>query len=363
MKLLASDPFISRTRAEALGAELVPLEELLARADIVTLHVPLARATLGLIGAAELARMPSHAMLVNCARGGVIEEAALLEALDRRAVAAAAIDVVAEEPPRPDDTGARLQRHPHVIATPHLGGSTVEALERIAVELAHDVARVLLGGPAASAVNAPIADGPEAELLRPFVDLAYRMGKIYPQLAQTSALPAFTLVMEGLIAPLDAQPIVVAFLTGLLQTTTARRVSIVNARTIADELGVRVDVRGNERATAYAATLRISGGATSIAGTSAFGGPRIIAIDGFEIDAIPSGAMLITRHSDVPGMIGKVGTILGEAQVNISTMQVSREDEGGVAIMVLATDRRADDATIARLRDLAGIRSVQALDV
>jgi D-3-phosphoglycerate dehydrogenase len=301
--------------------------------------------------------------LINCARGGVVDETALLEALDAGTLAGAALDVVAVEPPPPQGAGARLHRHPKIIATPHLGGSTVEALERIAVELAHDVASVLLGGPASAAVNAPIADGPDAALLRPFVDLAYRMGKLYPQLARQSALPPFSIVMEGLISPLDPEPVLTAFLTGLLQTTTVRRVSIVNARTIAAELGVQVDVHGNERATAFAATLRVSGGATSIVGTSAYGGPRIVAIDGFEIDAIPNGPMLVTRHHDVPGMIGRVGTILGEAGVNVSTMQVSREGEGGDAIMILSTDRRAEDATIERLRDIGGIVSVRALDV
>ncbi len=365
MTLLASDPFISRARAEALGAELVPLDELLARADLVTLHVPLSRQTVGLIGTAQLALMAPHALIVNCARGGVIDETALLEALDAGRIAGAAIDVVAKEPPPPDGTGARLHRHPLVVATPHLGGSTVEALERIAIELAHDVASVLLGGPAAAAVNAPIAGGPEADLLRPFVDLGYRIGKIYPQLAQPSALPAFTMVMEGRIAPLDPEPVVTAFLTGLLQMTTDRRVSIVNARSIAAELGVRVDVRSDERptASAYAATLRISGGETSIVGTSALGGPRIVAVDGFEIDAIPVGSLLLTRHNDVPGMIGKVGTILGEARINISTMQVSRQDAGGDAIMILSTDRRVDDEVVARLREIGGIRSIRALDV
>jgi D-3-phosphoglycerate dehydrogenase len=274
--------------------------------------------------------------------------------------------VVAEEPPPPDGTGARLHRHPKVIATPHLGGSTFEALERIAIELAHDVASVLLGGPASAAVNAPIADGPDAELLRPFVDLAYRMGKLHPQLAEDTphvASGSFTIVMEGAIAPLDSEPIVSAFLSGLLQTTTERRVSIVNARPIAAELGVRVDVRGSDRVTGYASTLRVSGGATSLAGTSAPSGPRIVAIDGFEIDATPGGPMLITRHRDVPGMIGKVGTILGEASVNVSTMQVSREDAGGDALMILSTDRRAEPETIERIRAIGGIKSVRALDV
>jgi len=363
MNLLAADPFISRARAEGFSAELVPLDELLARADIVTLHVPLGRQTLGLIDASKLALMQPHALLINCARGGVIDEEALLEALDAERIAGAAIDVVADEPPPPGGTGARLHLHAKVVATPHLGGSTYEALERIAVELAHDVASVLLGGPAAAAVNAPIADGPDAELLRPFVDLAYRMGKLYPQLVDQATLPPLGIIMQGKIAPLEPEPVATAFLSGLLQVTTDRRVSIVNARAIAAELGVRVEVRGDDRATAFASMLRIEGGSTRVAGTHVFGGPRIVAIDGFEIDAIPSGPMLITRHRDVPGMIGKVGTILGEASINISTMQVSRVDAGGAALMILATDRRTDTATIDRLRAIGGVESVRALDI
>jgi D-3-phosphoglycerate dehydrogenase len=371
MTLIASDPFISRARAEALGAELVSLDDLLARADIVTLHVPLSNQTIGLIDAPKLRLMRPHAYLINCARGGVIDEAALLEALDAGVLRGAAIDVVAAEPPPADGTGAHLHRHPKVIATPHLGGSTVEALERIAIELAHDVASVLLGGPAAAAVNAPIADGPDAEILRPFVDLAYRIGKLYPQLAASSDPAslglakggAFSIVMEGQIAPLDSAPLITAFLAGLLQTTTDRRVSIVNARAIAQELGVSVDVRGDDRSNAFAATLRVSGGATSIAGTCSASGPRIVAIDGYEIDAIPKGPMLVTRHHDVPGMIGRVGTILGDARINVSSMQVSREDEGGDAIMVLSTDRRVDAAAIERIRSIEGLKSVRALDV
>ena len=361
MKLIASDPFISSVRAESFGLELVTLDELLARADVVTLHVPRNKQTIGLIDGPKLALMRKHATIVNCARGGVIEETALLRALDAGTLAGAAIDVVDKEPPSIGDPGAALHKHPLVIATPHLGGSTVEALERIAIELAHDVASVLLGGPASAAVNAPIADGPDADVLRPYVDLAHRLGRLYPQLAMDSRLPAFTIAMEGAISALDSEPVTTAFLTGLLQTTTDRRVSIVNADSIAKELGVRVDVRRSERANAYASSLRVEAGTTSIAGTIATSGPRVVSIDGFEVDAIPSGSMLVTRHHDVPGMIGRVGTILGEASINISTMQVSREDAGGDAIMILSTDRPADDATIGKLRDIPGVKTVRVI--
>jgi D-3-phosphoglycerate dehydrogenase len=364
MRLLATDPFVSDARAEAQGARLVSLDELLANADIVTLHVPLTQQTIGIvIGAPQLALMKPHALLINCARGGLIDEEALLAALDAGAIRGAALDVVAEEPPAPGGTGARLHRHPRVVATPHLGGSTYEAMERIAIELASDVASVLGGGPTAAAVNAPTADGPDAELLRPFVDLAYRVGLLYPQLATAKALPPFRIAMEGTIAQLPAEPVVTAFLSGLLQATTDRRVSIVNARSIANELGIQVDVHGGERAAGFAASLRIAGGDTLVAGTSAYGGLRIIEIDGYEVDAVPAGTLLVTQHRDVPGMVGKVGTILGEAEINISAMQVSRNNIGGEAIMILATDRPTDAATIERLRAITGVRSVRALQL
>lgn len=363
MTLLASDPFVSQHRADALGVELVPLAELLRRADVVTLHTPLSAQTRGLIGPAELALMRPTALLVNCARGGIIDELALLAALDAGTIHAAAIDVVAHEPPQPGDPGSRLQRHPKVLATPHLGGSTVEALERIATELARDVASVLSGGPPAGAVNAPVPDGPEAERLRPFVDLAHRLGRLYPQLAADSSLPPFEVVLEGQIAPLDAEPLVTAFLSGLLQTTTDRRVSIVNSRAIAAELGITIAARGDDRPSSFLSTLRVEGGETTLVGTVAYGGPRLVAVDGFAVDSVPSGPLLVTLHYDVPGIIGGVGTILGNAGINISAMSVSRRDAAGNAAMILATDTSPPIDVVAAVRELAGVRSVRAVSL
>jgi D-3-phosphoglycerate dehydrogenase len=172
-----------------------------------------------------------------------------------------------------------------------------------------------------------------------------------------------SLAMEGRIAELDSAPVVTAFLTGLLQTATERRVSMVNAGAIARELGLTVDVRADAAADSFGAALRVAGGRTSLAGTIAFGGPRIVSIDGFETDAVPSGSLLLTRHADVPGMIGKVGTILGADAVNISAMQVGRHAAGGDALMILAIDRPAEEATLERLRAIQGVSSVRALDV
>jgi len=361
MTVLAHDPYITAARADLFDATLVELDELLRRSDWVTLHVPLTNQTRGMIDGAKLRTMQPHANIINCARGGVIVETDLLAELDAGTIAGAAIDVVAQEPPPPDGSGAALHKHPKVFATPHLGGSTHEALERIATELAHDVARVLLGAPASGVVNAPIPDGPDAERVMPFVEVAYRIGRFFPQFSRAGRMPSFTMALQGDLAEVAPDPLVRAFLSGLLQATTDRRVSVVNADAIARELGVQVEARGDAGASSYASSIRIAGGETTIVGTAVNGVPRIVNVDGFEIDATPIGAMVITQHRDVPGMIGKVGTLLGESGVNISTMQVSRNDMGGAAIMVLSVDRTVDDATLVALRAIPGIDSVRSL--
>ncbi len=363
MTVLARDPYVSSARADAFDAKLVGLEELLRESDVVTLHVPLTSQTAGMIDAAQLRLLRPHAYLINCARGGVIVERDLLDALDAGVLAGAALDVVADEPPPPGGSGAALHRHPKVIATPHLGGSTYEALARIATELASDVARVLLGAPAAAAVNAPAPAGADAERIVPFLDVAYRLGRFFPQYARPERLPPFALVLGGALAGVPPEPLTRAFLSGLLQATTERRVTVVNAEAIARELGIVVEAGGDAAASAYASSLRVLAGETSITGTVLAGSARIVELDGYEIDATPLGAMLITRHRDVPGMIGKVGTLLGDAQVNISTMQVSRNTVGGDAIMVLSTDRAAGETTVAALRAIPGIASVRSLAV
>ena len=313
-----------------------------------------------MIDAAKLALLQPHAYLINCARGGIIDEAALLAALDADALAGAAIDVVAIEPPPPDGNGAKLHRHPKIVASPHLGGSTHEALARIATELAADVASVLAGRPAGGAVNAPKASD---ERLAPFVDLAFRLGAILPQLSRSNS-SQLTLSVEGEIAEIPPEPLVTALLAGYLQITTDRRVSVVNADAIAEELGVRVELSAaGEASEGYANLLRLSGCGVTLAGTATAATSRLIEIDGYKIDASPSGALILTEHRDVPGMIGKVGTVLGRADINVSAMQVSRERSGGGAIMLLNVDRQASTATLDELRAVTGISSVRSLEI
>ena len=363
MKVQTFDPYIAAARADTFDAKLVDLETLLRTSDIVTLHVPLNGETRGMIDLEKLRMLQKHAFILNCARGGVINEDDLLTALNENVMAGAAIDVVAVEPPPPGGSGVKLHQHPKLIATPHLGGSTTEALARIANELAEDVTRVLLGAPGMGAVNAPVPDGPEADRVLPFLDTAYRMGRFFPQFSNVDARASYAMQLQGDLAAIPSEAFVRAFLSGLLQTTTDRRVSIVNAEAIANELGIRVEARSDASPTPYAGSIRVTGGSMTVTGTSVNGKPRIVEAGGFEIDAPPVGEMIVTQHHDVPGMIGRVGTLLGDAGVNISNMQVSRNAIGGDAIMVLGIDKPAADATLASLRAVPGVHSVRSLSL
>ncbi|GAC1499304.1 MAG: phosphoglycerate dehydrogenase [Vulcanimicrobiaceae bacterium] len=361
MHVIACDPYIAPSRAEAHGVAMVSFEELLGRSDIITLHTPLNEQTLGLIGRAELAQMKHDAVLVNCSRGGVIDECALLDALEAATLGGAAIDVVAVEPPQPGSAGAKLHAHPKVLATPHLGGSTHEALARIATELAADMVSVLAGRPADGAVNAPAAHGADAQVLRPYVDLAYRIGVLLPQVGGAALLDRAVVTMNGDIAELDSAPIVTALLSGILQRTTEHRISIVNADAVARERGIVVEVRHQRERATYSATLIVEAGQHRVIGTALSHGLRLIEIDGFETDAAPLGTLVLTRHRDIPGMIGRAGTILGDAGLNISAMQVARSAQGGEAMMVLAVDRPPDGPTLEALRSVPGMELVRAI--
>ena len=360
MRVVASDPYIAASRAQAHDVELLPLDELLNVADIVTVHTPLNAQTRNLIDGPRLAGMKHSAVLVNCARGGVVDETALLRALDAGQLRAAAIDVVAEEPPPPHGAGAKLHRHERVIATPHLGGSTHEALARIAIELAQDLVSVLRGRPAGGAVNAPIPRGADAEKLRPYVDLAFRAGMLVPQLGDDAPLSPLVLTLRGDIAELDSAPLVTAFLAGLLKRTSDRRISVVNAAAVAQERGLHVDVRHIRERDAFASSLAVRAGPHTVVGAALQHGLRLVEIDGFELDTEPDGPLILTRHQDVPGMIGRAGTILGDAGVNISTMQVARGAQGE-AMMVLAVDRQPGAATLDALAAITGMRAVRAV--
>ena len=363
MQVIAHDPYVAPSRAGALGVELVSFEELLERAQVVTLHVPLTAQTRGMIDARALERMRDDAVLVNCARGAVLDLDALLATLESGRLRAVAIDVVAQEPPPLGSASARILAHERVVATPHLGGSTYEALERIALELAGDVVRVLGGRPATGAVNAPMLHGADAERASAFIDLANRLGALVPQLFDEALREELALVLQGDLEAVDAEPFVAALLAGALPLVTDRRVTLVNAAAIARELGVRTVISREPDASPFRAALVIAAGDHRVVGTVLPHGPRIVEIDGFEIDAVAQGAMLVTRHRDVPGMVGRIGTILGDAHVNISTMQVARTARGGEAMMVLEVDREIERGVLDAIARVEGMDAVRLVRV
>ncbi len=360
MTIVAHDAVVSEARAESLGVKLASLDELLERSDFVTLHTPLTAQTNGLIGEVQLARMKRGARIINCARGGLIDERALLAALQSGHIGGAALDVVSDEPPKADAASWALLTHPHVVATPHLGGSTREAQDRIAADLCKDVVAVLRGRPPSGAVNAPVTAPPE---VRPFVELAHRLGCALPQLSEEENLSRFDLALEGDLSGYDGLPFAVSFLVGLLPHLTDERVSAVNALDIAHRMGVTVETFGAACERGFAKALCVRAHRTSLAGTVVHGEQlRLVNIGGFEVDVMPAGHLLLTHHRDVPGIVGKVGTLLGKTQINISNMQVARGDHND-AIMLLGIDRAPDAALLRRLRAIPDVERVTSIEL
>ena len=359
MTVLAHDAVVSAARADSLGVKLVPLDELLTRADFVTLHTPLTAQTENLIGARELGLMKPTSSIINCARGGLIDEGALLLALESGAHRRRRARCRRRGATQVRGTWALLH-HPRVVATPHLGGSTKEAQEKIARDLCRDVVAVLRGRPPSSAVNAPVNVPQE---IRPFAELAHRLGSIFPQICDEKSLSRFDIMLEGELAGYEGLPFAVSFLVGLLPHLTEDRVSAVNALELARRLGVLVETLGAPCERGFAKALAVSGGRNGLAGTVVHGEQlRLIDIDGFELDAVLQGHLLLTRHHDVPGIIGKVGTILGEAHINIFTMEVARSERGD-AILLAAVDRVPDTEILRRLRDIEDVQSVRHVEL
>jgi D-3-phosphoglycerate dehydrogenase len=328
---------VTAEQAAHHGVELVPFETILDRSDVITVHVPMTRATRGLIGRDQLARMRPGAILLNVARGGVIDEAAVAAALRDGHLGGAGIDVFEHEPP----TGSPLLDAPNTLLTPHLGASTAEAQVAVAEEVADQVLDVLAGRSARYAVNAPLLTPETARALAPYLPLAEILGRFFAQFARTG-VRTLTLEIAGELAAFDGTPLTAAVLRGLLETSTTERVNLVNAGALAKARGIRLVERKTPDAGAYAAQLALSGEAdgrtTTVAGTVAAGEPRLTRLDDYHLDMEPADVMLITRHRDRPGMIGRFGQILGEADVNISAMHLGRTAPRADALMILALD-------------------------
>jgi D-3-phosphoglycerate dehydrogenase len=358
MDVVAYDPVVSVERAELFNVELVSLDELLERADFLTVHVPLVDANRNLIGARELARMKPTARLINTARGGVVDEEALADALEAGRLAGAASDVFVAEPPGDN----RLLRLPNFVATPHIGASTAEAQVSVAFDVAEEVAAVLAGDLPRFAVNAPALPPEELAYLRPFADLTERLAALHAQLFG-GRVSAIELDFEGELAEHDVNLLTASAIKGVLQPFTEDRINAVNARLIASNRGVKLVERRSRAHGSYASlvTLRMQG--HEIAGTVLTGEPRAVRIDSFRVDLVPDGRFLVSRHSDRPGVVGRFGTILGEHDVNIASMQVGRDAPRGNAMMILAVDDRVADEVLARLRDVDGMADLRYVEL
>ena len=332
---LGVDPFVTAEQAALHGVELVEMDALLERADVVTVHVPVTRATRGLIGRAALARMKPGALLLNVARGGVIDEAAVAQALRDGKLGGAGIDVFEQEPP----TGSPLLDAPNTVLTPHLGASTEEAQVLVAEEVADQVLDVLAGRPARYAVNAPLVTPETAQAIGPYLPLAEILGRFFAQFSR-SAVRTLTFEIAGALAEFDASPLTAALLRGLLENATTERVNLVNAAALAKARGITLVERKTPEAGAFASLLSVSGpdGRTTVAGTVANGEPRLSRLGEYWLDMAPADVMLITRHHDKPGTMGRIGQMLGDADVNISAMHLARTRPREDAFMILALD-------------------------
>lgn len=362
MRVLVYDPYVPDEHMRRLGYEPAELDRVLAESDFVSLHVPLTDATRGLIGTEKLGRMRPSAFLINCARGELVDQQALIEALDAGRLAGAGIDVWPREPVAPDDP---LPRHPKVVATPHLGASTVEAQVNVAAQVAQEVLAVLGGLPAQFAVNAPSVRAEEAVLLQPYLELASILGKLATQLAD-GHLRSAEVTYRGEIGERNVGVVTAAAVRGLLEPISDIPVNLVNARLLAQQRGLEVSETRSPTPEQYTSLVRVSvhtaDGSTSVAGVISDGQANVVQINDYELHLPPTpGYLLVTQHTDKPGMIGLVGTILGESDINISSMQVGRRAPRGEALMLLAVDEPVPPEVVERIRHTANVASIRVI--
>jgi len=351
MKVIAYDPYLSEERALDLGIEKVNLDELFRRADFLTLHTPMTEKTRNIINAESMATMKKGVRIINCARGGLIVEPALAEAIESGHVAGAAIDVFETEPAKENP----LFGLPNVICTPHLGASTSEAQENVALQIAEQMADYLLQGAISNAVNFPSISAEEAPKLKPFVKLAERLGSFAGQLTET-APSMIRLEYAGDVAEMNTRALTSAAVSGVLKPYL-EDINMVSAPIIARDRGIKVEEvrRGQEGAyeTYMRVTLKTERGERSVGGTVfSDGKPRLIQINKIPMDAEFSPNLLYTENADKPGHIGALGTLLGNEGVNIATFNLGREEQGGKAIALVSVDERVDDSVLTKVRAL-----------
>jgi D-3-phosphoglycerate dehydrogenase len=363
MKVVAYDPFITKEVATRAGIELAALDEVFRRADFVTVHTPMTDETKGIIGPSAFAKMKDGVRVINCARGGLVDEPALYDAIKSGKVAGAALDVFEQEPVPADHPLLTLDE---VIVTPHLGASTNEAQESVAVVVSEQVANYLLTGAIAGAVNVPAVSAEAMEVMRPYLSLGEKLGAFQSQFFN-QPVSEVQINYSGEVADLDVRPITQAVLTGLLKSVSAR-VNQVNASLIAEERGLRVTESKARAAQDFTTLFEVVVGneqsESKVAGTIfGRGEQRIVVIDSYRLDAVPEGQMLVLQNDDQPGVVGHIGTFLGDHRINIAQLYLSRNRAGGTALAVYQVDSALAAATLAELARAPHVISVKQISL
>ncbi len=362
MKVIACDPHVSAEVAARLDVKLVSFDEMLRQANALSLHVPKTKDTTGLLNRAAFAKMRPGMLVINAARGGIIDEEALLEALESGQVGGAALDVFAEEPPPPDHP---LLQHERVICTPHLGASTEQAQVNVSVAVAEQVRDYLLQGVVRNAVNVPSISPELYDQMKPYIVLGEKLGRFHGQLCP-GAIDQIEVEYAGDVAQFDVAPITIAVLKGLLEPVSDR-VNMVNASVIAQEHGIKVVESKASRPRDFASgiTVQMKGCVERLIGGAVFHGgqPRIVRIDDFMLEAIPEGPTIFLTNHDQPGVVGTVGTILGEEGINISRMQLALVRERQLAAMLVNVDSVPEERVMARLSEIPHVISAQLVEL
>ncbi|SDH89238.1 phosphoglycerate dehydrogenase [Alloyangia pacifica] len=361
MKVVAYDPFLGQEKADKMGVEKVELDELLARADFITLHVPLTDQTRNILGRENLAKTKKGVRIINCARGGLVDEEALAELLKSGHVAGAAFDVFAVEPA----TENPLFNLPNVVCTPHLGASTTEAQENVALQVAEQMADYLLTGAVSNALNMPSVTAEEAKVMGPWIKLAGHLGNFIGQMTD-EAITAINILYDGSVAEMNLAALNCSLIAGIMKTISPE-VNMVSAPVIAKERGIQISTTNQEQSGAFEGYIKVTvvteKRERSIAGTVfSDGKPRFIQIKGINIEAEVGEHMLYTTNEDVPGIIGKLGSMLGDHKVNLANFTLGRSAAGGEAIAIAYLDEEIGDDVVTALRDTGLFQQVKPLE-
>ncbi|MEI7024589.1 phosphoglycerate dehydrogenase [Paenibacillus sp. y28] len=363
MEILSYDPFLTEERAEKLGVKLATVDEIVRNADFMTVHTPLTPETRHMIGRAQFEVMKKGMRIINCARGGIIDELALVEAIDQGIVAGAAFDVFEEEPPRADHP---FLKHPKIIVTPHLGASTFEAQENVAIDVSEEVLHVLRAEPFKNAVNMPPVPKDVLNKLTPYFTLGEKLGRFGAQLAQ-GGVKEIVVSYSGDLSEVDTVPLTRYVVKGILAHHMGDdQVNIINSMHLAKQREINIVTQKSTVSGGFTnlvtLTLRTKNEEKIVAGTLLTGlGERVVQIEQYPVDLAPEGNLLLVSHNDRPGIIGKVGTLLGNNDVNIATMQVGRKVIGGSAIMVLTVDKPVSKNVLDEMVKLPELISVKEI--